>query len=87
MNPYSHALVKEVAAQRAGFEPSPVWGRLTDSKKLKAPREHYEHIMNMPGPHHRFPGPAMDDVMNHTKRIKKNVSGTSHINKENLQGI
>lgn len=87
MNPYSHALVKEISAQRAGYEPSPVWGRLTHNKKLKAPQSHYEHIMNLKGPHARFPGPAMDDVMEIAKSVKQNVNPNSHIVVNNLKGL
>ena len=82
MNHYSHALVKEVAAQKMGFEPSPMWGRLVAAGDLKTHKREYRHIMNSHKPEHILPSKAVDDVKETAKRIVDQLPKESHVKKD-----
>ena len=84
MNDYTHAFVKELSAQKAGFEPSPMWGKLVHAGKLKAPEHHYKQIMNSQEPHHIIPGKAFSHVKGLAKKVVAQLPKNSHINTKNL---
>lgn len=46
MNDYTLALYQEIAAQKAGYEPSPMWGRITNEHEHERDRKHFEASMS-----------------------------------------
>jgi hypothetical protein len=82
MNHYKHALVKEVAAQRAGYEPSPVWGKITHNNNLIAPLNHYEAIMNSDHPLEIPRSKAFEDVNARVNNYIKGLPKSGIIKKE-----
>lgn len=79
MNHYTHALVKEIAAQRLGFEPSPMWGRMVAKGDLQDHKREYKHVMNSVKPEHMLPSKALEHVMGEAKRVIKAIPKGSHI--------
>ena len=79
MNRYTHALVKESAAQALGFEPSPMWGRFTSGGSLIAPKSHYKAIMRSLHPENIIPGKAVDHVVDLAKKAIKDLPAISHV--------
>jgi len=79
MNHYTHALVKEIAAQQLGYEPSPMWGRLVTSDKLDDHKREYKHIMNSHKPEHMLPSKALESVKSTAKRIVEQLPKESHV--------
>jgi hypothetical protein len=85
MNDYSHALVKEIAAQQLGFKPSHVWGKIGKKEKLKHPPEAYLHIMRSQEPHEIQSLKATQHVIELAKKFKEGIPKRSHIKKDSLQ--
>lgn len=85
MNDYSHALMKEVAAQINGYVPSYVWGKIAKAGKHKAPRQNYYSIMYSKDPSHLQHN---DDAVKHVKEVAQkfidNIPKKSHVKKEHL---
>lgn len=81
MNHYSHALVKELAAQHLGFEPSPMWGRMVAGGGLLDHKKEYQHIMRSTKPEHILPGKAMDHLKKTAKRVIKSMPKDGHMNR------
>jgi hypothetical protein len=85
MNDYTFALVKEIAAQKAGYVPSPVWGRLV-SKSANSDRvEEYNLYSVAEKPTHL---PVHTDtynkIMTHIHNIKAGTSDSSDFKKHLL---
>jgi hypothetical protein len=88
MNDYSFALFKEVAAQRAGYVPSPMWGRLVHAVKDKNKQPQYDILTTYKEPHHlatKQLTPAHQDVIDYAKHIRNNITNNSDIRKDLLQ--
>lgn len=88
MNHYSHALFKELAAQKLGYVPSPMWGRLIPNDVHPDDRQHMLNIMRTDTPRHVNKNTeAFDDLMSEAKEIKSKLNEKSHIKKKLLTGI
>lgn len=88
MNDYTHALVKEVSAQLLGYEPSHVWGKLTQPlmpKDLKD-RAPLKSIMVSREPHHLRDNDALKLVKQKASDIVRKIPKSSHINVAKLTG-
>lgn len=82
MNHYTHALIKEISAQKMGFEPSPMWGRLVAPGDLQEHKREYRHIMNAQKPEHILPSKAVDHVKKLAKDIVNQLPKDSHVKKD-----
>lgn len=86
LNDYEFELVREVAAQIAGYEPSEMWGKLT-REGMRGDRKHYEDIMDSDSQQHLHlmaqfdeKGGSFSNVLKHVLNVgSKVVSGGSKV--------
>lgn len=84
MKDYSRALMKEIAAQKLGYIPSAMWGKLCNNYDLKAPKQDYENIMHLTDLDYKLPGTAWNDCLKEAMNAK---SIGNHINSDALTDI
>lgn len=90
MNDYSHALVKEIAAQHLGYNPSPMWGKLVNpltKDKMKGKPEQYKSIMMSREPHHVRQNSATAHVVGVAKSYINKIPENSHVKANGFTGL